>query len=198
MAMYGEPPRERAKWEEFTGEFLSLGTAQRKQFEAYLKGIKDTETLDALSALPLLRRAATTPANRAADLYDAIRRLVPGYPKGLDADVLFSEGSHFFRSPKQIMQTYRDLLHRNFKYTRFDVDLEGTQPVVVIRCADMKEAAFVWASFGGLDVCAGCGKMFAPNPEKENQKYCSALCGQRIYQKDFRRRHPSKKLKKRR
>ena len=49
-----------------------------------------------------------------------------------------------------------------------------------ILCPDIPTAGFVFVSYRGVEVCPGCSKLFAPNPQR-SQTYCSENCGQRIY-----------------
>jgi CGNR zinc finger len=186
--IFGEKPPVSVRWTEFTAKFMTIGARERKEFEA---GISN-EDRDALAALRLLRRAASMPGDSAAaDLCEATRRLihVHDYPKGLNARIVFSHG------PKKIMRLYKGLLNENIKQARLAVTTQGGEPSVNILCPDIRTAAFVFAAFRGLEICPGCGKLFAPNPQRAAQHYCSKNCGQRIYQREFRQRQKSKRSK---
>jgi hypothetical protein len=186
--IYGHEQPTFVHWKEFTSRHMTIGTRERKEMEA---GIGD-EDRDTLTALRLLRRAASMPGDSAAtDLYDATRRMIHDYPKGLNARAIFTD------SPKKIMRLYRGLLNENIKRARLTVTTQGEEPSVSVLCPDIKTAAFVYAAFGGLEVCPGCGKLFAPNPQRAAQHYCSKNCGQRIYQREFRLRQKWKSKSKR-
>jgi hypothetical protein len=187
-AIYGEKPPVFARLKEFASRYMQLGTRERKEFEAGTS----PEDRDTLTALRLLRHAASMPERAAADLYSATRRLIPNYPKNLDARAIFTDG------PQKILRLYADLLNANLQGARLHMRVQGTEPQVTILCRDLRTAAFVYAAFGGVEVCVGCGKLFAPNPQRTGQHYCSKNCGQRIYQREFRQRQKSKKPKSKR
>jgi CGNR zinc finger len=189
VEIYGQEPPTVRDWKEFTAKYMALGTRERKQMDAELS----KEDKDTLSALPLLRRAASIPENRAVDLYDATRRLIHDYPKNIDMFNVFAP-----HDPKKIMRLYAQLLNDGIKSARLVVTTWNAQPTITVFCRDLRTAAFVYASFGGLEVCPGCDRLFAPNPRRESQLYCSKNCGQRIYQREFRKRQKSKAKSKRR
>jgi hypothetical protein len=169
-------------WMEFNREHMTPGTREHRMM---LRNLKQ-EDRDKLMALRLLRRAATSRVS--ADLIDAAKRLLTDYPKNFDVVTAF-------KSPAQIMQLYAHLLSESIRSASLIVESEGTDATIVIRCPNMRVAAFVYASFGGLEICGGCGKLFAPNPERMSQLYCCKNCGQRIYQREFRKRQKKSRSK---
>jgi len=188
--VYGEKRPGVERWKEFTAQHMKLGTTERRALEKELSA----EDLATLTALPLLRRAASLPQGSASvELYDATRRLLPGYPKNLDAASVFAE-----YSAKQILREYTGLLNDGIRQARLSVTVRDTEPSVVILCPDLRTAAFTYAAFGGLGVCEGCGRLFAVNPQRENHRFHSPSCAQRVYQREFRKRQKKSKAKKRR
>jgi hypothetical protein len=184
-AIYGEKQPVFIRLKEFTSKYLTIGMRERKEFEAGTS----PEDRDTLTALRLLRHAASMPERAAADLYNATRRLIPNYPKDLDARAIFTD------SPQKILRLYADLLNGSIQGARLHMTVKGTEPQLTILCRDLRTAAFVYAAFNGIEVCEGCGKLFAPNPQRAGQHYCSKNCGQRIYQREFRQRQKSKRSK---
>ena len=186
--IYGKGQPGVRRWKEFTSQYTTLGTAERRALEKKL----NAEDLATLTALPLLRRAGSLPQGTAsAELYEAARRLLPGYPKDLDAGSVFAK-----YTANQIMQEYARLLNDGIREARLSVTMHGNEPSIAILCPNLRTAAFVFAAFGGLAVCEGCGQLFSLNPQRDNHRFHSAQCAQRLYQRAFRKRQKKLKLKK--
>lgn len=166
-----EPPRESAK--EFTRVYMTPGTREHKEFEATIS----KEDRSILSALALLRRAQAMKSPAAKDLADAASLLL-GWrpPQWAISPVARQEGAAWW---------YRTLLNERMKKTRLVMARAkgGFAPAVL--CDDLRTAAFVFAAYRGVEACAACHRLFAPDPER-GEKYCSDACGQNFRQKLYR------------
>jgi ribosomal protein L24E len=165
---------------------MTPGTQEYQKLEA----ATSDEDRRLLVALRLLAHANALPvgASAAKDLYDAARLLIPDYPA---PQSVFSEVK-FLADPKKVAWLYAALLNDKISKSRLLISRRRGEPFLPsIVCPDIPTAAFVFASYGGVEVCPGCGKLFAPSPER-SQLYCSENCGQRIYQRRYRRRQKSR------
>jgi hypothetical protein len=183
LQIYGHEPATRAR--EFNRAYMTPGTPEYR--------IREAATSDQdrriLAALLLLARANQLPAGSAAakDLYDATRLLIPDYPA---PQSVFCEAKSL-TDPKKVAWLYPALLNDKISKSRLLMTRRRGEPFLPsILCPDIPTAAFVFASYRGIEVCPGCRKLFAPNPDR-SQTYCSENCGQRIYQRRYRRRQKS-------
>ena len=186
LQIYGHKPPTRIRVREFTHAFMEPGTPEYREREA----ATHKEDRRTLAALPLLARANSLPVGSAyaKDLYDATRQLIKGYPV---KQSVFSE--LFADNPKKNTGLYPALLNDAIRKTRLIMSQRSGEPFLPsILCPDIATAAFAFAAYRGVEVCPGCCKLFAPNPDRD-QTYCSENCGQRIYQRRYRRRQKSRR-----
>lgn len=166
-----ELPRKSPK--EFTRAYMTPGTPEHKEFEAAISK-KDRAVL---SAIALLRRAQAMKLPAAKDMADAASLLLDWRPpEWAISPVNRREGAAWH---------YRTLLTDGMKKTRLVMARArgGFAPAVL--CPDLRTAAFVFAAYRGVEVCAACQELFAPDPERGG-KYCSEACGQNYRQKLYR------------
>jgi hypothetical protein len=182
--IYGTKPP--APLKEFTRTYMVPRTPEYKAMEA----ATTVEDRKLLSALALLARAGSMrkSASTAKDLYDATGLLIRDYQGARSA---FADAD-----PRHMAWVGPRLLNEQIRNAKLRmVFLRRGEPAVpCIVCDDLRTAVFVSAAYRGVELCAGCQRLFVPNPQRP-QKYCSENCGQRIYQRRHRRRQKSKKSK---
>ncbi len=163
------------KLKEFTSAYMTPGTPQYKQFEAATSD-KDRAIL---SAVALLRRAHSMKSPAARDLADAASLLFDWRPpEWAIPPVGRREGAAW---------QYRSLLNDGMKNARLVMARARGGFAPAILCGDLRMAAFVFAAYKGVAVCAACRGLFAQNPERGGD-YCSEACGQNFRQKAYRLR----------
>ncbi len=169
---------------EFTPAYMTFGTPERRSFEASVP----KRDRDILAALPLLQRVQTheTLSIAMRDLCDVAERLIPGWrpPKR-------AIGGNWREDAARI---YAYHLRQGMKGARLVMTRANSgQPYLpAVLCPDLRSAAFVFAAYRGVEVCAGCRTVFASDQERD-QKYCSGACAQRRYQRQYRLREKRKR-----
>lgn len=163
------------KLKEFTSAYMTPGTGEYKEFEAATSK-KDRATL---SALALLRRAQAMKSPASKDLADAASLLLGERPpEWAIPPVGRREGAAWW---------YRSLLNDGMKNTRLVMSRAKGGYAPAILCSDLRTAAYVFAAYKGVAVCAACRGLFAQDPERGGD-YCSEACGQNFRQKAYRLR----------
>jgi hypothetical protein len=174
-------PRGSAKG--FTRSYMTPGTREHKEFEAATSK-KDRSIL---SALALLRRAQAMKSPAAKDLADAASLLLDWRPPEWAQGRIIRTGEAI--SPLAQREGaafwYRTLMTQGMKGARIVMARAkgGFAPAVL--CPDIRTGAYVFAAYRGVEVCAACQELFAPDPERGG-KYCSEACGQNFRQKLYR------------
>jgi hypothetical protein len=179
--LMGKPAPIEKRYREFTSAHLTPGTSDYKQFE--LGTTKDNRL--ELAALALLRSVSSRPPGDAIAeqaMIDATMALIPDYPGDAKA---FYEGKDL----REIaVRTYHDLLNEELKMVRLWLPPGRFTPVV--RCPDIKTAAFVYHAYRGVSACLNCRKQFATDFRRadgsKGELYCSVRCGQQYRQKVYR------------
>jgi len=182
MDVFGVEPPER----EFTRDFFQPDTPENAEF---LKATRKKDR-DALAALVILRRAITTHSEELAQAAESLLGWRP--PEWAIEEKLSTR--HARKAAADLL--YSALLNYGMKYARLEIRETAGGYVPAIICPGLRTAAFVFAAWEGVEVCPGCGRLFAPDPNKR-AKYHSAPCGQRIRQQEYRKRGPVGLRKKR-
>ena len=161
------------KVKEFTAAYMAPHTREHKEFEAGTNK-KDRATL---SALALLRRAQAMKSPAAKDLADAASLLLDRRPpEWAISPVARRQGAAWW---------YRSLLNDGMRNARLVMARAKGGFAPAILCGDLRSAAFVFAAYKGVAVCAACRALFAPDPERGGND-CSEACGQNFRQKRYR------------
>jgi hypothetical protein len=170
---------------EFTAAYMTPGTRQHKEME------QATTQRDrrVIASLRLLQYAHAKAPDAARELVEAFSVLSGGWrPRDLGYGHLSQRelAANFYSgSFNDEMKSARVIMSRP---TRSEA------PVPAIWAPDIRTAAFVFAAFRGVEVCASCHRLFAPDRER-GEKYCSDACGQNFRQKLYRQRVKSQTRK---
>ena len=168
---------------EFTEAHLTPGTPEYAEMKSFTTDA-DRATL---AAFNLLLNARTSTERK--NIYDAAILLNPGVAEILkgpeeNPEVFSAEAAQRFITwfyPTYLTGEIRDRTHLEV----------AADFVPEIHCDDLRTAVFVFAAYRSVAVCPACRNLFSCDTDRK-QKYCSAGCGQRIYQKQYRVREKKK------
>jgi hypothetical protein len=168
---------------EFTPDHMTYGTAEYRDLQKAMTEA-DRKTLCALIFLRESGRHVGSEKS-AKEMLSASKLLFPEFdtPEGVLEGVLED-----VKRQSASTWIYPAILTERMEGARIVMTRTkpSQPPVPAIMCPDIVTAAFVYAAWRGVKVCLGCRQLFAPS--RENAKYCSATCGQRVWQQSYRDR----------